>query len=368
MIPIARPQLSDEECENVIRVLRSGNLAQGHGVEEFEHRFADIIGVPYAVAVSSGTTALHLALLAHGIGAGDEVIVPSFSFVATANVTLYVGAVPVFADIEPGTMNIDPNDVEAKITPRTKAVIAVHLYGNPANLARLTDICERHSLVLIEDACQAHAATYDAQPVGSFGTGCFSFYPTKNVTSGEGGMITTSDPYIADRARLLRAHGSPRRYVHEILGYNFRMTDIHAAIGITQLDHLSDWTARRQANANELKSLLGRLDLSFQETTARATHVYHQFTIRIPYARDAVSTYLRDHGVGCEVYYPIPIHQQPLYLGIGYDESLPVTEVASQQVLSLPVHPSLSGDDLQVIASTLSDALEVCSSVATPAD
>ncbi len=358
MIPIARPQLSDEECDAVVRVLKSGNLAQGRGVEEFERGFAEIAGVPHAVAVSSGTTALHLALLAHGIGAGDEVIVPSFSFVATANVALYVGANPIFADIDPATMNIDPSDVEAKITPRTRAVIAVHLYGNPADLARLTDICERHNLVLIEDACQAHAATYEGRPVGSFGTGCFSFYPTKNVTSGEGGMITTDDESIAERARLLRAHGSPRRYLHEILGYNFRMTDIHAAIGITQLEHLSTWTAQRQANAERLKDLLGGLDVSFQQTTPHATHVYHQFTIRIPHGRDGVAMYLREHGVGCEVYYPIPIHQQPLYRGIGYDETLPVTEKAVEQVLSLPVHPALTEEDVAQIAQTLTSALE----------
>lgn len=358
MIPIAKPLITDAECRAVVDALRSGQLAQGKAVEAFERRFAELTDVPFAIATSSGTTALHLALAVRDIGPGDEVITTAFSFIASANAALYVGARPVFADIDLATLTIDPDDVEAKITPRTRAVIAVHLYGAPAALDRLTDICRRHDLLLIEDACQAHAATFAGRPVGSFGTGCFSFYPTKNVTSGEGGIITTDDPEIDRRARLLRSHGMPQRYYHEVLGYNFRMTDLHASIGLAQLDHLGAWTERRRANARRLAALLADLPVTLQETHPGATHVYHQFTVRIAEGRDAVMDYLRSHGVGCEVYYPIPIHQQPLYRNLGYRDVLPATEQAAREVLSIPVHPALSDDDLATVAHTLREALE----------
>lgn len=368
MIPIARPLIGDVECEAVSRVLRSGHLTQGQVVREFEERFAALCNVPYAIATSSGTTALHLAMLAYGIGPGDEVITTSFSFIASANAALYVGATPVFVDIDPRTFNIDADEIEAKITPRTRAVIAVHLYGNPAALDRLTDICDRHGLILIEDACQAHAASFDGRPVGSFGMGCFSFYPTKNVTSGEGGMLTTSDPDVAERARLLRAHGMPQRYVHEILGYNFRMTDIHAAIGLAQMDFLDEWTSQRVCNAGTLQRLLALMPVEFQAVLPGATHVYHQFTIRIEGVRDQVAAYLKDRGVGCEIYYPIPIHQQTVYRERGYRDVLPHTERAAREVLSLPVHPSLSGDELTSIASTLRLAIGEARQLAHAAD
>lgn len=357
MIPIARPLIGDAEITAVTDVLRSGQLAQGSIVDAFERRFAELCNVPYAIATTSGTTALHVALLAHGIGPGDEVITPSFSFIASANTVLYTGARPVFADLDPATLTIDPADVERKITPRTKAIMPVHLYGNPALLDQLAEIAASHDLALIEDACQAHGARFDDQPVGSFGTGCFSFYPTKNVTSGEGGMITTSDPEIDRLARLIRAHGMPQRYVHEMLGYNFRLSNLHAAVGLCQLDHFEEWTSRRQQNAAKLIELLSGTGIGVQATTAGATHVYHQFTVRIPEGRDRVASYLREHGVGCEVYYPIPIHQQKVYLDLGYADSLPVTEQAALEVLSLPVHPSITDDELATIAKTLQAAL-----------
>jgi perosamine synthetase len=357
-IPLARPLIGEAECEAVLAVLRSGQLAQGEVVAAFEERFAALCGVPHAVATTSGTTALHIALLAHGLGAGDEVITTAFSFVASANAALYVGARPVFVDIDPETLTLDPDQVEAAITPRTRAIIAVHLYGNPAALDGLTRLCEQHGLALIEDACQAHGATFAGRPVGAFGTGCFSFYPTKNVTSGEGGRITTADPAFAERARLLRAHGSPRRYHHEILGYNFRLSDIHAAIGLAQLDQLAPWTARRQHNATVLTHLLQGQGLRFQRTLPGASHVYHQFTVSIPAGRDEVAAYLRRHGIGCDIYYPTPIHQQPLYRELGYQDRLPETEGAAREVLSLPVHPSLSAADLEIIASRVCEALD----------
>jgi dTDP-4-amino-4,6-dideoxygalactose transaminase len=365
---MAQPLIGDQECEAVMAVLRSGQLAQGRVVAAFEEAFAAICGVPHAVATTSGTTALHIALLMHDIGPGDEVITTAFSFIASANAILYVGATPVFADINLATLTIDPDDIERKITPRTKAVMPVHLYGSPADMARIMEICDRHNLVLIEDACQAHAATYAGSPVGSFGTGCFSFYPTKNVTSGEGGIVTTGDAALAEKARLLRAHGMPRRYHHEILGYNFRLSDIHAAIGLTQLDHLEAWTNQRVHNAGRLAELLSEQPVLFQETLPGARHVYHQFTVRIPDGRDEIAAYLRDQGVGCEVYYPVPIHQQPIYRDRGYAVSLPATEQAAREVLSLPVHPSVSDNDLVTVASTVGRAIQSAAMVSLAAD
>jgi dTDP-4-amino-4,6-dideoxygalactose transaminase len=354
---MARPLIGDEECDAVVAVLRSGKLVQGSVTEEFERRFAEICDVPHAIATTSGTTALHLAMLAHGIGPGDEVITTAFSFIASANAALYVGARPVFADIDLDTLTIDVDDVARKITPRTRAVVPVHLYGNPADLDRLTELCERHNLVMIEDACQAHAALWRGRPVGSFGTGCFSFYPTKNVTAGEGGVITTHDAELANRARLLRSHGMPRRYYHESLGYNFRLSDIHAAIGLAQLGHLDEWTARRQANARALTEQLSDLPIAFQATFPDVTHVYHQFTVRIPHGRDDVAAALKRQEIGHEIYYPTPIHQQPLYRQLGYDDALPHTEQAAREVLSLPVHPSITSADVRRVTDAVREAL-----------
>ena len=368
MIPIARPLISEDEVHAVMEVLRSGQLAQGPAVAKLESAFAERCGVSHAIATTSGTTALHVALLAHGIGPGDEVITTAFSFIASANAILYVNARPVFADIDPDTLTLDPADVERKITSRTKAIVPVHLYGNPADMNRLTAIAERHGIPIIEDACQAHGATYDGQTVGSIGTGCFSFYPTKNMTAGEGGMITTNDAKIAERARLIRSHGMPQRYVHEILGYNFRLSDIHAAIALVQLEKLDSWTGRRVHNARLLQEKLRDAGVAFQAVLPEATHVYHQFTVGIRSGRDAVADYLKDHGVGCEIYYPIPIHQQPLYKDLGYDDHLPVTERASLEVLSLPVHPSVTYEDTDQVASTLKRALAAVREPALVAD
>src|SRR5437879_8212550 len=249
MISIASPLLGAEEKDAVLQVLLSGQLAKGELVAAFEQGFAEICNVEEAVAVSSGTAALHLALLAHGIGPGDEVITTAFSFAATANVILLVGATPVFVDIEPDTYTIDPALVERAITARTKAIMPVHLYGHPCNMKRLCQLAASHNLAMIEDACQAHAATIDGKPVGGFGTGCFSFYATKNITTGEGGMVTTNDPAIAERIRLLRNHGQKERYYHTTLGYNLRMTEIQAALGLVQLEKLAQFTEQRIANA-----------------------------------------------------------------------------------------------------------------------
>jgi len=367
MIAIAHPLLGAEEEAAALRVLASGQLAQGERVATFERRFAELCHVREAVAVSSGTAALHLALLAHDIGRGDEVITTAFSFAATANVILLVGATPVFVDIEPDTYTLDPVQAERALTRRTKAIIPVHLYGHPCEMKRLQKIAEAFSLVLIEDASQAHAATIDGRPVGSFGTGCFSFYATKNMTTGEGGMVTTDDPAIAEQVRLLRNHGQEARYYQIALGYNLRMTELQAALGIAQIEKLEYFTQRRRANATYLtNNLQGIVQTPVERPGYR--HVYHQYTIKIPSKRNEFMTELRARGVDTTIHYPIPIHQQPFYRrkpclfrvlspgrrtpvkGNNPAAHLPVTESAAQEVLSLPVHPALSQEDLSTIA------------------
>jgi dTDP-4-amino-4,6-dideoxygalactose transaminase len=351
LITIAQPLLGSEEREAVLRVLLSGQLAQGEHVAAFERRFADLCQVGDAVAVSSGTAALHLALLAHGIGPGDEVITTPFSFAATANVIMLVGATPVFVDIEPETFNLNAELVEAAITARTKAIMPVHLYGNPADMGRLTEIGAKYGVVLIEDACQAHLATIDGRPVGSFGTGCFSFYPTKNMTTGEGGIVTTHDPAIAERVRLLRSHGQSGRYNHVALGYNLRMTDLQGALGVVQVEKLEHFNEQRIANA---AALTARLREHVATPTVRPgyRHVFHQYTIRVPsgHSRDAWARALQERGIGTGVHYPRPIHQQPFYVEQGFKMSLPVAEAAAAQVLSLPVHPALSAAEVAQVA------------------
>lgn len=358
MITMVKPILGAEEQAAVAAVLASGQLAQGARVAEFEERFAAFCGVRHAVAVSSGTTALWLALLAHDIGPGDEVITTPFSFIATANAVLYAGATPVFVDIDPRTFNIDPDRIETAITSRTRAILPVHLYGLPCEMDRIIDIAARYGLAVIEDACQAHGAAVNGQRAGSFGTGCFSFYATKNMTTGEGGIVTTDDDAIADRARLLRAHGMRQRYYHEQLGYNFRMTDIQAALGLVQLGRLPELTARRQANAAFLASALADMEALFLPVCdAGYEHVYHQFTVRIPGRRDAFRTGMAARGVGTEVYYPRTIPEQTVYRDLGFNVFLPMAEAAVQEVVSLPVHPALSPADLEQIAWAVTDTL-----------
>ncbi|HEX3269945.1 MAG TPA: DegT/DnrJ/EryC1/StrS aminotransferase family protein [Ktedonobacterales bacterium] len=357
MIPIARPQIGPEEEAAVLGVMRSGMLAQGEQVAAFERGFAEVCGVREAIAVSSGTAALHLALLAHGIGPGDEVITSPFSFAATGNTILLVGATPVFVDIDPDTYNLDPQLVERAITPRTKAIMPVHLYGNPADMDRFVPLAQAHNLAIIEDACQAHAAAIREKPVGSFGTGAFSFYPTKNITTGEGGAITTNDPAIAEKLRLLRSHGQKERYNHIALGYNLRMTDMQGAMGVVQLGKLAGFTEKRIANAAFLNERLAGV-VKTPAVLPGHKHVYHQYTIRVPGDRDAFARALNERGVGTGVHYPRPIHQQPVYQEMGFTLSLPVAEQAAREALCLPIHPALSDDDLATIAREVSALAE----------
>jgi perosamine synthetase len=348
MIPLSKPILGEEEVAAVAAVLRSGNLAQGELVARLEDRFAASIGVRHAVAVSSGTAALHIALLAHGIGPGDEVITSPFTFIATANAVLYTGGRPVFVDIADDSFNIRPDLIEAAICPRTKAILAVHLYGRPADMPTICAIAERHGLAVIEDAAQAHAAAIGERKVGSFGTGCFSFYATKNLTTAEGGLVTTNDTNLDEKLRMLRSHGQRERYLHELLGYNYRLTDLQAAVGLVQLDRLEELTCKRIANARYLTAQLPQAYAPGSKPGER--HVYHQYTVRFPVGRDGAARALQAAGVGTGIHYPLPVHWQPLYRDLGYRDYLPAAERASREVLSVPVHPGLTASELETIA------------------
>jgi dTDP-4-amino-4,6-dideoxygalactose transaminase len=375
MISIAKPIIGEEEKEAVLQVLASGQLAQGKRVAQFEQAFAEWAGRKYAVAVSSGTTALQLAMLAHGIGSGDEVITSSFSFIASANCALYVGARPVFADIEPDTFCISADTIAECITTQTRAINVVHLFGQSCDMEPIRELADRRGIALIEDACQSHGAMQNGVMVGSWGTACYSFYPTKNMTTGEGGMVTTDDPAIADQVRLLREHGMRRRYHHEALGYNMRMTDIQAAIGIAQLAKLDGWNSQRRANAALLdKGLAGIAGIATPKVRAGAKHVFHQYTLRIHAPidtqihtpdgaeggtlRDQIAQYLQKCEIGCGIYYPIAIHQQEIYRKLGFCDHLPATEAATAEVLSLPVHPSLTPHEIDAICQSLGMAAE----------
>ena len=349
-IPAARPLIGEEERAAVDRVLQSGMMAQGPEVAAFENEFSTIVADRHCVAVNSGTSGLHMALIAAGIKQGDEVIVPSFTFAATANTVALTGAIPVFVDIDPRTFNIDPLAIEAAITPRTCAIQPVHLYGQPAAMKEIMAIAARHNLFVVEDAAQAHMASLEGKPVGTFGiAGVFSFYPTKNMTSGEGGMISTSSDEFARQCRLLRNQGMEQRYMNEIVGFNTRMTDIHAAIGRVQLTKLSAWTTRRRSNAKFLDDNLK--DVVTPYVAPNAIHVYHQYTIRIPgHVRDEFALEMTKRGIGNGVYYPIPVHQLDSF---GLNLDLPETTRASKEVLSIPVHPSLSQGELETIVSVI---------------
>jgi len=355
MISIAKPMIGPEEKQAVLDVLDSGMLAQGPRVHEFEEEFARLSGTRFAVAVSSGTTALHLALLAHGIGKGDEVITSPFTFIASANSILYTGARPVFVDICADTFTIDPDQIERAITPATKAIMPVHLFGLCSDMDAIMSIAKKHNLVVIEDACQSHGAQIKGKPAGSFGTGAFSFYATKNMTTGEGGMVTTDNEELAAEMRILRQHGMKVRYYHEELGFNFRMTDIQAAIGLAQIKKLDLYNNIRIRNAKFFDENLKCVVKPFVPEGYK--HVYHQYTIRVENGhRDALMTHLHDNGIGTGIFYPIPVHQQSFYRDeLGYTDSLPQAEKAASEVLSLPVHPGLSEKDLQEIVRSVND-------------
>ena len=354
MISIAKPLIGEEEKKAVLEVLDSGIIAQGPRVAAFEKAFAEACGVKHAIATTSGTTALYLALLAHGIGEGDEVITSPFTFIASANSVLFVGAKPVFVDIDPRTFNIDAGKIEAAITPRTKAIMPVHLYGLCADMDAIMAIAKKHDLLVIEDACQAHTAKINGKCAGSFGTGTFSLYPTKNMTSAEGGMLTTNDDAIEEEARVLRNHGMRRRYYHDELGYNLRMTDVHAAIGLAQLGKLAKFNKIRAENAAYYDANLKGVTTPYVPDNYE--HIYHQYTIRVPDGkRDALREYLKENEIGSEIYYPLPINQQGFYIEMFGEMSFPESEKAAGEVLSIPVHPSVSPADREVVAGKINE-------------
>ncbi len=362
-VPIARPIFGEEELEALRRVLESGVVAHGPEVEEFEREFAEYVGVEHAVAVANGTAALDLVLKAYRLGPGDEVITTPFTFIATANAVLFQGARPVFADVDPRTYNLDPERVAELVTPRTRAIIAVHLFGQPADMRALREIAEDHRLILIEDAAQAHGAEFMGRRVGGLGDAAiFSFYATKNMTTGEGGMVTTNDRAVAERVRLLRDHGQAGKYLHVELGYNLRMTSLQAAIGRVQLRKLDSFNEARRRNARRLtEALSGVKGITPPYEDPRAKHVYHQYVVRVedefPLSRDDLRSFLQSRGVETAVHYPMPIFAQPLYRRLGYpQDSCPNAVEASRRVLSLPVHPALSGEDLDYIVECIREA------------
>jgi len=361
-IPIAKPYITDEEIEAVIRVLKSGILAQGNEVHSFEKEFAEYLGVKHAVAVANGTVGLDIALKAIGIREWHEVITTPFTFISTANAILYQGARPVFADIDPKTYNLDPNSVAESITSRTRAIIVVHLYGQPADMKVFREIADDHKLLLIEDCAQAQGATFMGRKIGGFGdVAVFSFYATKNMTTGEGGMIVTNDDKIAEKSRILRDQGQTAKYVHEELGYNYRMTNIQAAIGRVQLKRLEEMNNKRIENAQYLSHYLsGVKGIVPPYVDPRVRHVFHQYVVRVadefPLTRDKLIEKLRERGIETAVHYPIPIHHQPLYKKLGYPQDIcPNAIEASRRVLSLPVHPLLAREDLDYIVNAIKE-------------
>lgn len=363
-IPIAKPSFGNEEVAAVKEVLDSGVVASGPRTKAFEKEFAEYLGVDHAVAVTNGTIALDVALKALELGPGDEVITSAFSFVASGNCILFQKAKPVFADIDPKTFNIAPSDIAEKITTKTKAIIPVHMFGQPAEMTALKEIAQDNGIWLVEDAAQAHGAEYKEQKAGTIGDmGCFSFYATKNMTVGEGGMITTNNLELAAKVRLLINHGQSRKYHHDMLGYNYRMTDLCAAIGLVQLKKLNGFNKKRRENAELLSNGISNIKgLTAPYVDKNVKHVFHQYAIRVedsyPMDRDELAVHLTEKGIGNAIHYPIPIYSQPLYLKLGYGEpKCPNTEDACRHILSLPVHPMVNREDIEYMLAVLKDAL-----------
>jgi perosamine synthetase len=344
----------------VTDVLRSGQLAQGPMVARFEDGFREVVGTGHAVAVSSGTTALTVTLEALGVGPGDEIVTTPWTFVATLNAVLQRGARARLVDIRADDYTMDPEALAAALGSSTRAVLPVHLYGHPADMAAIVPMAEGAGLAVVEDAAQAHGASVDGRPVGSFGVGCFSFYATKNVTTGEGGMVTTDDEELAEAVRTLRNQGMRQRYAYQVPGHNHRMTDLQAAIGVAELDDLAERTGRRRANAVRLSAgLIGIPGLVTPTERPGCTHVYHQYTVRITedarLDRDTVAKELETLGVGTGIYYPRPLHDYDCYRhhpAVQVDP-VPEAERAARQVLSLPVHPWLGHRDLDRIITAV---------------
>ena len=361
VIPISRPTFGPEEEAAVLAVMRSGQFAQGEQVRRFEAAFAAATGASFAVATSNGTTALFLALLAHGVGPGDEVVTSPLTFIATANAIAQTGARPVFADVD-DSLNLDPEAAARLIGPRTRALVPVHLHGNPCDVRRFSELATEHNLALIQDACQAVGAMAHGRPLGSYGTAVYSFYATKNLTTGEGGMITSNEPAVADFCSRLRHQGySAQPYVHDRIGYNFRMTEVEAAIGLAQLRKLGRINDRRRSIASLYDTAIPSDRLQRPRVAESACHVFHQYTLRLgskdgtaghqaaARARDLARQALDRAGVETGVYYPVPVHRQPPYRQFN-GIACPNAERASEDMLSIPVHHSLSDAEVEYVA------------------
>jgi perosamine synthetase len=359
-IPTAKPVLGREEVEAVREVFESGVLARGERTESFEREFAEYIGVEHAVAAANGTVALDVSLKALKVGPGDEVITSAFSFVASSNCVLFQGAKTVFADIDPRSFNMDPLDVAEKITTRTKAIIPVHLFGQPVEMNALKEMAEDHGIAIVEDAAQAHGAEYRGRKVGGLGdVGCFSFYATKNMTTGEGGMIATNNHELQRKIRLLINHGDTGKYHHVILGYNYRMSEASAAVGLVQLKKLDKLNERRRKNACTLTAKIKKISgLTPPYVRDDVWHVFYQYVLRVergyPLQRNKLVEHLEENGVEAAVHYPAPIYRQPIYKEKGYSKtSCPIAEDVSKRVLSLPIHPSITEEDIEYMADVL---------------
>jgi dTDP-4-amino-4,6-dideoxygalactose transaminase len=358
VIPIARPQLGTAEETAVLEVMRSGALAQGARVRAFEEAFAAAMGARFAIATSNGTTALYLALLAHGVGPGDEVITSPLTFIATANAIAQTGARPVLADVD-DSLNLDPTAVAELIGPRTRAIMPVHLYGNPSDMTAFLALADENGLALIQDACQAVGAKIAGTPLGAFGTAAYSLYATKNITTGEGGMVITNDPEVAQTCASLRHQAySKQPYVHDAIGYNFRMTEMQAAIGLVQLEKLEQITERRRSNASFYDSRITSGRFVRPRVAPGHRHVYHQYTLRAPadgsLCRDDVRSRLEEAGIATGVYYPVLVHQQPAYQR-HENPPCPQAEAAVAEIFSIPVHPAVSDEERDTIAQAVNE-------------
>ena len=351
--------IRDEIVGVITEVADSTRYALGPRVTDFERHFAEFTGTDHCVAVNSGTSALHLALIAAGVGPGDEVITVPMTFIATTWAISYVGATPVFVDIDPGTYTMDVEQVESRITPKTKAILPVHLYGQPADVAPLLEIGSRYGIPVIEDAAQAHGAAYRDRPAGSWGLlGCFSFYPGKNLgAAGEGGAVVTNDHAIADRLRALRDHAQSERYHHEELGFNYRMDAIQGAVLDVKLAYLDAWNAARRSHAATYGKLLDGLPLQLPAQGADRRHVWHLYVVLHP-ERDRLKVELDAAGVSTGLHYPIPVHLQRAYYHLGHRAGdFPVAEQVAAECLSLPMYPELTRDQVESVAAALNDAL-----------
>ena len=363
MIPINLPRIGEEEVEAVVKVMRSGPLTNALGagpmVTSFEKNFAKFAGVKHAIAMNTGTAALHSAIVAAGVKKGDEVILPSFTFVATAEAVILAGGKPVFTDIDPETYNLSPDAVADAVTKKTRAIVPVDLYGLPSDVQPLRETAAKHDLALVEDACQAHGAVYEGKPAGVFAdAACWSLYASKNMTTGEGGVVTTDDDELAETMRMIRTHGEKAKYASLILGNNYRMSEIQAAIGLVQLEKLPAFVAKRRENATKLNRLLAKAKrLLLPREPRGGRHSWYLYTVRLKDGaeseRNKIVEELKKREIGAEVYYRNSVHLMPYYRESFGVRKLPETEKAAKQVFSLPVHPGVSEAQVNYIGETL---------------